>query len=275
MIKERSYKDIVIVAGFLVHALKRGDWIFSFPNLEKELELTKQQIINVFNLFKKAKVIEFTLMQWDPQDDDDYYFKPTKEVIERRTGGFSLGVLSHIFELEGNVSKGLITKAKETKELAKYTSFRPNIDILDKIINSEYETLSFLRKYGRYYDSTLSREELKNDVTDNNLVFGDLVFSNVTGDFSFYGVGGNLPKDGQEFRVLRLLLISEGYQSSYEDLTSVMNPGSVVNTSSKLLLSGVIKNIKNKMGILGVRKEDHKKDIFKAVTKFGYRLVDK
>ena len=83
--------DVKKLADFAIKAEKIGP-VWSFKSLEDELEIKKQDVISIFDMFRKAQVFDYNFLPWDP-GDEDYDIAPTREMIENRTGGFFIGNL--------------------------------------------------------------------------------------------------------------------------------------------------------------------------------------
>lgn len=104
-----------------------------------------------------------------------------------------------------------------------------------------------------------------------------LQFNKETGDFVFGRVKNKLNQGTQEFRVFLKLLENKSHQAKYETLLQEMYPKERIEKRNmkvyKMNLALVIRNIKEKLGILP-REKRKNKEIFKNLKKWGgYRLL--
>lgn len=99
-------------------------------------------------------------------------------------------------------------------------------------------------------------------------------FNKHTGDFTLNKISGNFPPNGQEYNFIKIITKNKEYQADYLHLAQeIINPTiEKISKANKMDLSGILKNIKQKMKILP-KKEAKNKDIFKNQKKFGYRIM--
>jgi len=128
----------------------------------------------------------------------------------------------------------------------------------------------FDKRYTEY------RKKFDNEITSLSpeLVVGNLIFSQPTGDFSLLKVKGNFAPDTQEFKVLLKLLTSEHYQAKSNDLLKITYPSKKeFGKPDREKLATIIKNIKIKMGILPLNKRKNKDIIQNLNTWKGYKII--
>lgn len=93
-----------------------------------------------------------------------------------------------------------------------------------------------------------------------------------TGDFSYYGVKGNFPTSGQNFKVLKTLLTAKNYKATHTELVQSFIPNvDKATKSQKQKLTTVIRNIKIELKVLPETSLS-KPDPFVSVRREGYRL---
>ncbi len=143
MSSEKIKENIKKVAYFAIKAQKIGP-IWSFESLQKELGITKIEIIEILDLFRKAKFFDYHTIPWNP-NNEDYDIFPTKEMIEDRTGGFVIG--------DSEIIKQL-TNAIATED-AKFVDFKRS-DILatdekklQELIDSPKKLNLFVKQFHR------------------------------------------------------------------------------------------------------------------------------
>lgn len=107
---------------------------------------------------------------------------------------------------------------------------------------------------------------------ENTVVVGGLSFNKITGDFNLNEVKGNLPINSQEYRFLKTLLESKEYQCDYRTLTNAVLPERPYSKAVKNDLYTVVRNVKEKLGILPKDKSKNP-DIFKNVKGQAYRVM--
>lgn len=96
-----------------------------------------------------------------------------------------------------------------------------------------------------------------------------------TGDFRYYQTEGTIALGTNEFKMFSLLYRSIGIFVDHLTLSRVMNTNiTTVSKSHKDSLSQVIRNLKEKFGILPKTKTSNP-DFFKNNPKAGYRLIFK
>ncbi len=151
-------EDIKKLANFAIRAQKIGP-VWSFKSLEEELDIPKPKIIEILDLFRKAEIFEYQIMPWDP-GDEDYDIAPTKEMIERRTGGFTIGNI----DLEWKKKSDIQTDEIRLKEL----------------IDSPKQLDLFLKKFYRLRGTP--------KLLNKTIVWGDVVLPIERGHYTMMGI---------------------------------------------------------------------------------------
>lgn len=116
--------------------------------------------------------------------------------------------------------------------------------------------------------NTKNREKIISNIIINKKL-NKLDFNPNTGDFILNKVKGNFPPSGQEYKVFYSLLSATDHKLEYHTILEILNWTD--NKTNKESLSRIIRNIKNKLGILPEKKQKNK-DIFENFRKHGYRL---
>ncbi len=96
-----------------------------------------------------------------------------------------------------------------------------------------------------------------------------------TGDFTYFKTTGNFTPKSQEFKILNTLITSPDYLAEYLTLLrSILPNAETVSKPHKSSLHIIIRNIKEKLGILPESKNSNP-NIIVSVPKMGYRLIYK
>ena len=234
-------ENVKKIAYFAIKANNIGNF-WTFDHLEKELQMSKPEIIAFFDLFSKADLFHYELLPKDP-GEEDFEIYPTKEMIENRTGCFNI-----FFN----------TKTRQK-----------NLLMLQQLKESPNESSKFLKKYGKHLNLPTTSDEAE-------VYVGDLQFNTITGDFAYHNTKGNFNPKNQDYKMLCVLIKNSGHQVSYEEILKIVRPDlkNPQAKSNRDLLYTIVKKINIKLGILQNSKNPNP-DFIESMNDFGYRLISK
>ena len=277
--RENKIKENVKkVAYFAMQTKKQGTFCWLFRDMEKELQMSKSEIISILDLFTKARIFYYQLMPLG-HGDEDYEIFPTQEMIENRTGCFNI-----FFDEDS--SKAFTLFSEYTKNREKDKEFEKKLKSLNKINDKEKVKQKYLKKILTLQQLTESPTELnkflkkygkhlKIPITSNEAerYIGELKLNTITGNFTYYKTKGNFPIKNQEFKLLNLLINSPDYQSDHDSIAKTIYSNlDSSNKTTKFRIQQIIKKIKIKLNILPKSKKTNPNFILN-IPNVGYKLI--
>ncbi|OGI65875.1 hypothetical protein A3A95_00630 [Candidatus Nomurabacteria bacterium RIFCSPLOWO2_01_FULL_39_18] len=224
-------------------ALYRSNKVGVFKDLQYDFYMTKEEIINTLDLFKKAKFFDYKIFPLESSEEENYDFGSVRARNEFNTGRFKL------FSLEGNKNRGKFIQIT-----------------LENIIKSPRALNDFIKKNNKYINLPVSSSEFERTI-------GKLKINLKTGDFVYFNKKDNLVPNGQEYKLLYTLITSPTHQSSYEELLKNIIPNiSPDSKINRMFIHTLVKKINVKLGILP-KKKKHNPEFIKNIKRFGYRIL--
>ncbi len=255
---ENLKEKVKKILTFILKTREVG-YLWRFEQLENELEISKKEIISIFDTLTKANLFYYKIIPKDPQEDSDFDIHPTKQILENRTAYFIVSLdkksLS-IFESHNLNDKK--TKGTEKDSLLA-------IQRIEKILNSEKSLNLFLKKNSKHLKLPQVSEEVI--IQKENLKI-----NKETGDFNYFKKSGSFHINGQEYKLIISLLESKRKQLSYEEIIKIIYP--YKNSTSKPIQSNinqVIKRTKTALGILPKNKKSNP-NFIDNIRGFGYKI---
>lgn len=243
MQKDTTNKIKENIKNIAYFALCRGNKIGTFKDLEYDFYMSKEEIINTLELFKKAKFFDYKIFPLENSEEENYDLGSVRRRHEFNTGRFKL------FSLKGNENRGKFIQIT-----------------LENITKSPQALNDFIKRNNKYINLPVSGNDFEKSISK-------LKINLKTGDFIYFNKKGNFPPNGQEYKFLHTLMSDPEHQSSYKELLEKIIPN--IDSESKAnrrSLSTLVKKINHKLGILP-RKGKHNPEFIRNIKRFGYRIL--
>lgn len=129
--------------------------------------------------------------------------------------------------------------------------------------------LFIFRKLPKFDELFNYYNEEKNEASDV-LVCKKLQFNLNTGDAIYNKTKTNFKPDTDEYKILKALMEKENQRLSYDKINKALDKDSNSKIDRRNI-SFIIRNIKNKLEIVGKKKKPKNKDLFKPCN--GYKII--
>lgn len=263
--------------------LYRGAKIGTFQSIERDLGISKKEIIEIFELFGKAKIFYYKLLPLESEEEDKYDLGSRIQRYEFYTGRFKLFVYREMVELISLEDKLFIpeklTGLKHSEIVKKIKILKNKIDkrnknnenilsqkILESLIKSPQALNDFIRKNKKSF--------VYNNIPyyEKNKIFGNFKINLITGDYIYNKTKGNFNPKTQEYKLIYSLITDPDYQMDYGKLSLGVFSEDKQICNKRRKLYDIVKNIHVKLNVLPKKKNNNPK-LLKGVANFGYKLI--
>lgn len=280
---KQNIKNIAYTAKYL------SNKILTFKDLEYDFDMTKEEIINIMDVFGKAKLFYYKITSLESSGvDENYDFGSVKRRQEFNTGRFKLFFnveTPKIVSLENKLNIPTrflpdgMTHSKIEAEIKKLEKQRNDFnnskagerhrklaqETLDGILKSQEVLNSFIKKYNKYINIPMPSSEFEKNI-------GKLKINTKTGNFTYYNKKGIFPPKDNPYKLLMILINSNDYQMSYDEIFEKLYSYLSKDKSNRDKLYDLIRKINNILGVLPKNKKSNP-EFIKNIKRFGYKLI--